>query len=199
VNIQVTGYGVTMCTSGSAEPARPSRPDGPSGPRWLTADQLDTWKAFTLMLARLPTALEGQLQCDARLSYVEYYVLAGLSDQPDHTMRMSQLAVLANAELSRLSHLIGRLERRGFVRREVDPTDRRYTNAILTDAGYAHLVAAAPGHVARVRELVVDALDEDALRELGVIAKRIADRIDGLAADRPSGGPAVTPPGPDRC
>jgi len=147
-------------------------------PHWLTPEQLQAWQAFTFMLARLPTALEAQLRCDAQLSYVEYYVLAGLSDQPDHTMRMSRLAVLANAELSRLSHLIGRLEKRGFVRRAPDPTDGRYTNAVLTDRGYAHLVAAAPGHVGRVRELVVDALGDDALYALRDISERIIAEID---------------------
>jgi DNA-binding MarR family transcriptional regulator len=134
--------------------------------------------SFTLMLAKLPTALEAQLQRDAQLSYVEYYVLAGLSDQPSRTLRMSQLAVLANSELSRLSHLISRLEKRGFVRRQPDPTNGRYTNAILTDAGYAHIVAAAPGHVARVRELVVDALGDSTLNTLREISERIVSRID---------------------
>ncbi|MGH3415656.1 MAG: MarR family winged helix-turn-helix transcriptional regulator [Actinocrinis sp.] len=130
------------------------------------------------MLARLPAALEQQLQCDSQLSYVEYYVLASLSDQADRTMRMSGLAVLANSELSRLSHLMGRLEKRGFVRRAPDPTDGRYTNAILTDAGYAHLVKSAPGHVARVRELIIDVLDPDALCSLRSCSDQIVARID---------------------
>ena len=151
-------------------------------PRWLTPAQLDAWKSVTLMLARLLTALETQLQRDAQLSYVEYYVLAGLSDQPEHTMRMSQLAILTNAELSRLSHLIRRLEKRGYVRREPDPSDGRYTNAILTDVGYANLAAAAPGHVARVRELVIDALDDTALCALRDSAERILDRIEDTDA-----------------
>ena len=151
-------------------------------PRWLTPAQLDAWKSVTLMLPRLLTALETQLQRDAQLSYVEYYVLAGLSDQAEHTMRMSQLAILTNAELSRLSHLIRRLEKRGYVRREPDPSDGRYTNAILTDAGYANLVAAAPGHVARVRELVIDALDDTALCALRDSAERILDRIEDTDA-----------------
>ena len=151
-------------------------------PRWLTPAQLDAWKSVTLMLPRLLTALETQLQRDAELSYVEYYVLAGLSDQPEHTMRMSQLAILTNAELSRLSHLIRRLEKRGYVRREPDPSDGRYTNAILTDVGYANLAAAAPGHVARVRELVIDALDDTALCALRDSAERILDRIEDTDA-----------------
>ena len=135
-----------------------------TAPKWLTPAQLEAWQALTLMLARLPTALEAQLQRDSQLSYIEYYALAGLSEQPDRTMRMSELAVLTNAELSRLSHLITRLQKRGYVRREPDPDDGRYTNAVLTDAGYDLVVAAAPGHVAAVRELVIDALDDTALK-----------------------------------
>jgi DNA-binding MarR family transcriptional regulator len=144
----------------------------------LTPAQLEAWQALTLLLARLPTALEAQLQRDSQLSYIEYYALAGLSERSDRTMRMSELAVLTNAELSRLSHLITRLQRRGFVRREPDPTDGRFTNAVLTDAGYDVVVAAAPGHVAAVRELVIDALDDTALAALENSAERINARID---------------------
>jgi DNA-binding MarR family transcriptional regulator len=148
-----------------------------TAPRWLTAAQLEAWQAITLLFALLPAALETQLQRDAQLRYVEYYVLAGLSDQPDHTMRISELAGLTNAELSRLSHLITRLQRRGYVRREPDPNDGRYTNAVLTEAGYNHLVAAAPGHVATVLGLVIDTLDDTALSALQDSAERITARI----------------------
>lgn len=130
------------------------------------------------MLARLPTALEVQLQHDAQLSYVEYYVLAGLSEQPDHSMRLSELAVLTNAELSRISHLVTRLEKRGYLRRVPHPGDRRCTNAVLTDEGYQHLRAAAPGHVATVRSLVFDALDDTELVTLKKCADQIISRIE---------------------
>jgi DNA-binding MarR family transcriptional regulator len=93
-------------------------------------------------------------------------------------MRMSRLALITNAELSRLSHLVSRLERRGLVRREPDPTDGRYTNAVLTEAGLGLLTEAAPGHVARVRELVIEALDEPALNALRAAAESITARID---------------------
>ena len=134
--------------------------------------------SFTLLLARLPSALEEQLQADAGLSYVEYYVLAGLSDQPARAMRISQLAFLTNAEQSRMSHMIRRLEARGLVRREPDPCDGRGTVVSLTDSGYAHLVATAPRHVARVRELVVDTLEPEDLVRLGEISRRIVARMD---------------------
>lgn len=151
-------------------------------PTWLTDDQLEAWKLFTLMLHRLPAALEQQLQRDSHLSFLEYYVLAGLSDQPDHTIRMSELAAIADTELSRLSHLVRRLEARGFVRREPDPTNGRYTNAILTDSGYAHLAGAAPGHVARVRELVINALGDTKLRQLRDCSHRVIARIEATGS-----------------
>lgn len=156
-------------------------------PNWLDDDELQVWRAFTLLIARLPSALESQLQTDSGLSFVEYYVLAGLSDAPERTMRMSQLAIFAYAELSRLSHVMTRLERRGLVRREPDPTDGRFTNAILTDQGYALLVEAAPCHVAAARALVVDALDRTELQQLGAISEKIVARIDDRLGPRTGG------------
>jgi DNA-binding MarR family transcriptional regulator len=91
---------------------------------------------------------------------------------------MSELADLANASLSRLSHLVKRLEDRGFVRREPDPADGRFTNAILTDLGFQTLAEAAPGHVAHVRSLVIDVISPEQLRRLGLMADRITSRID---------------------
>jgi len=149
-----------------------------SGPRWLSGEQLTTWRGFMKLLHKLPAALESQLQQDAKLSFIEYYVLAHLSDQPERRMRMSELAVLANTELSRLSHMIGRLEKRAFVRREPDPRNGRYTQAILTETGFAHLAEAAPCHVDRVLTLFVDALTPEELGTLHQITDKILARIE---------------------
>jgi DNA-binding MarR family transcriptional regulator len=108
----------------------------------------------------------------------EYQVMARLSQAPERTMRMSSLADLANASLSRLSHLVKRLEERGLLRREPDPADGRFTNAILTDEGFRALADAAPAHVAHVRSLVVDVLSPEQLRHLGQAAERIVSHID---------------------
>jgi DNA-binding MarR family transcriptional regulator len=91
---------------------------------------------------------------------------------------MSGLAAVTNASLSRLSHLITRLERRELVRREPDPADGRYTNAVLTAAGLRLLTACAPAHVAKVRELVIDALTPAQLRQLAAASRRILQRIE---------------------
>jgi DNA-binding MarR family transcriptional regulator len=149
--------------------------------RWLTADEEAAWRTFARLLTRLPWALECQLQRDAGLSFIEYHALAMLSETPDHTRRMSDLAMVTNASLSRLSHLIKRLEDRGFVRREADPTDGRYTNAILTKSGYEHLVAAAPAHVAAVRRLVIEPLTKDQVRQLHETAERMLRAVEPTA------------------
>ncbi len=149
---------------------------GPAS-NWLSPEQLLAWRTFSRMMAKLPWALECQLQRSAGLSFVEYHALAMLSEHADHTMRMSELAALTNASLSRLSHLVKRLEQRELVRREPDPDNGRFTNAILTERGYATLVAAAPAHVAGVRELVVDALSPAQLRQLGTAAEVILRRM----------------------
>jgi DNA-binding MarR family transcriptional regulator len=141
--------------------------------RWLSSDEEAAWRAIAQLLVKLPWALECQLQRDAGLSFIEYHALARLSEDPKHTLRMSELALLTNASLSRLSHLVKRLEARGLVRRELDPADGRFTNAILTKAGYKLLVASAPGHVARVRSLVIDALRPTQLRHLHDAAERL--------------------------
>ena len=150
-------------------------------PRWLDGEQQDSWRAFNAAMHKLRWALECQLQHDAGLSFTEYHALARLSENPGHTMRMSELAEVTNASLSRLSHLIKRLELRKLVRREPDPDDGRYTNAILTRAGLRLLTASAPAHVAKVRELVIDALTPAELRQLRTASERILGRIESSA------------------
>jgi DNA-binding MarR family transcriptional regulator len=145
---------------------------------WLTAEELHSWLALVRLMNWLPWSVDQQLQRDSGLAMVEYQVLAMLSESPARTMRMSSLADVTNASLSRLSRVVTRLERRGLVRRETDPNDGRFTNAILTDEGDRALVAAAPGHVAEVRRLVIDVLSPEQLRRLGRDAERIMARID---------------------
>ena len=146
--------------------------------QWLTAAEVDSWLSLVRLMTWLPWSIDQQLRRDSGLAMVEYQVMARLSQSPERTMRMGSLADLANASLSRLSHLVKRLEGRGFVRREPDPADGRFTNAILTTKGLEALTAAAPGHVAHVRSLVIDVLSPEQLRRLGLAADRIMSHID---------------------
>jgi DNA-binding MarR family transcriptional regulator len=140
---------------------------GSDGVNWLSPDEQAAWRQLVALLFRLPSALDAQLQRDAGISNFEYMVLSGLSEAENHTLRMSDLAAMASGSLSRLSHVVSRLEKRGWVRREACPGDGRFVNAVLTDEGMAKVVATAPGHVEAVRRLVVDALTPPQLAELG--------------------------------
>src|SRR6266849_819525 len=91
--------------------------------KWLTAPEVDSWLSLVRLMTWLPWSIDQQLRRDSNLAMVEYQVLAMLSGRPERPMRMSSPAVLTNASLSRLSHLVQRLEERGLVRREPDPAD----------------------------------------------------------------------------
>ena len=148
---------------------------------WLSEAELASWLSVVRLITRLPWAIDTQLQRDADLSMVEYMTMAMLSDAPGRSMRMSELAERTSTSLSRLSHLVKRLESRDYVRREPDPADGRFTNAILLPAGMAKLDSAAPAHVAYVRRLVVDNISAERLRRLGRDAEQIVQRIDSPA------------------
>lgn len=147
--------------------------DGGDTP-WLDAEEMQAWRALASVLGRLDAALDAQLRRDAGMSHFDYVVLAALSDAPDRTLRMSELAFLAEGSLSRLSQVVTRLENRGWVQRSPDPADGRYTLAMLTEPGLAKVVAAAPGHVREVRRLVLQPLTRAQLRQLAGIAARIS-------------------------
>jgi DNA-binding MarR family transcriptional regulator len=149
------------------------------GPRWLQGIERDAWLSLIGVIIRLPAAMDTQLQRDAGLSHFEYTVMVNLSNTEGHVLRMSQLAGLCHSSLSRLSHVVARLERRGWLRRDPCPDDGRATLATLTDDGFAKLASAAPGHVEAVRDYVIDALDEEQLAQLNRIGDVILGRLDG--------------------
>jgi len=105
--------------------------------------------------------------------------MVNLSNADGHVLRMSQLAALCHSSLSRLSHVVARLERRSWLQRDPCPDDGRATLATLTDEGFAKLASAAPGHVEAVREYVIDALDPQQLSQLTAIGETILGRLDG--------------------
>ena len=140
---------------------------------WLTDEQQAAWRPFIALLLRLPAALDAQLQRDAGITNFDYLVLSGLSESPNRTLRMSELAAIANSSLSRLSHVVSRLEARGWVRREPCPGDGRFINAVLTDDGWQKVLTTAPGHVAAVRELLLAPLTEEEFKQLGAISAKV--------------------------
>lgn len=150
--------------------------------KWLSHDELATWVRLYTLVELLPNALDSQLRRDAELTSFEYHVLVMLSEAPDRTLQMTALAAQTSATLSRLSHVVRRLEGRGLVARTPCPDDGRATNARLTESGWQEIQRAAPGHVANVRHHVIDALTPEQLGQLRDIGDALLSRLDPSAA-----------------
>lgn len=147
-------------------------------PRWLSADEMDTWLTLIAVAMELPPALDTQLRRDSGVSHFDYYVMAMISEAPGRTIQLRELAERTNGTLSRLSHSVSKLEKSGLVRREISPIDARATLATLTDEGWRTVVAAAPGHVERVRSLIFDNVSADDVRVLQRILAPVRRALD---------------------
>ena len=142
-------------------------------PRWLDEQEWRAWRNYVVGVALLSGRLSRELQETHQLALADYEILVRLSEPDDHRMRMSVLAEEVVASKSRLSHQVARLESEGLVRREVCDSDGRGVFAVLTDAGFARLQAAAPDHLRGVREHFVDLLDDDERRVVGDVFERL--------------------------
>ena len=147
-----------------------------SEPRWLNAAEMKAWRRYIIASRRLLEALDDDLAAHD-ISMSDYEVLAQLSEAPDRRMRMSELANVAMISRSRLSHRIKVMEKAGWVKREACPIDKRGYFAVMTPKGWRAIVAAAPDHVASVRERFLDVLDKGDQKVLAEIFERVAQRI----------------------
>lgn len=150
---------------------------GMSDAEWLTDDEQAAWRALTAVMTQLPTLMDRQLREDADLNGFEYYVLAMLSEAPERTIQLKTLAEMSNASASRLSHVVTRLEKRGWLTREPSPDDARASMAVLTDAGWEKIVSSAPGHVAEVRRLVFDSLTDRDVADLERVMSKVREHF----------------------
>ncbi|MCD2497880.1 MarR family winged helix-turn-helix transcriptional regulator [Microbacterium nymphoidis] len=144
----------------------------------LSPDELEIWASLATVLERLPAALDAQLQRDSGLTHFEHGILFALDSAPERTLRLSVLATYASCTLSRLSRAISRLEAKGWVRREIDPTDGRFTLGVLTPAGHDKVAESTPAHQALVRRVVFDTLTPAQARQLRTVSTKIASAID---------------------
>ncbi len=150
----------------------------PEQPRWLDADERRTWQSLARVLVRLRSALDQDLQREAGISHFDYQVMAALSEAPERTLRLRDVAARAEGSLPRLSQVICRLEKNGWVQRRPDPNDGRSTLATLTEEGWDKIVVTAPGHVEAVRHHVFDPLTKAQQRQLLEITQRITRSLD---------------------
>lgn len=145
--------------------------------RWLDEQEQQTWRAYLQATQMLAVELERQLQRDSGLPHAYYEILVRLSEAPDRTLRMNELAEASQYSRSRLSHAAARLEAAGWIQRLECPTDRRGQLATLTDRGFAVLEAAAPGHVEMVRTLLFDPLTPEQVKQLRAISEAVVAAV----------------------
>ena len=146
--------------------------------RWLDAGEQTAWRAWLYSSLLLQDRLDRELTHETGISHAYYEILVALSETQMRAMRMSELADRCLSSRSRLSHAVSRLEERGWVRRQVCAEDGRGQLAVLTDAGFAALEAAAPVHVESVRTHLFDQLSPAqvvALRDIGETLLRHLD------------------------
>lgn len=147
-------------------------------PQWLDEEELEAFMSLMAVNIRLTAVLDAQLREDAGLSFFDYTVMSRLSEVPERRMRMRELAITANGSLSRLSQVVTRLEKKGWVERFPDPNDGRTTFAKLTDAGWDKVVASAPGHARQARAVVADKLTRSQIRTMTQVNNRIIKAIE---------------------
>ncbi|QWZ06613.1 MarR family transcriptional regulator [Nocardioides panacis] len=144
---------------------------------WLDQHQQRSWRAFLVGTTLLMDRLDRDLREQHRLSLPEYEILVRLAEAEGNRMRMANLADSVSHSRSRVTHTVSRMETAGLVARDACLSDGRGVEAVLTDQGRAALEAAAPTHVAGVRQFMVDLVDEDDFEALGRVFDAVTDRL----------------------
>ncbi len=147
-------------------------------PDWLKPEQLDPWMSMVALMTVLPAHLDSQLIRDSNLTHFDYMVMSMLAEANDRTLRISELAARTNGTLSRLSHVIDRLEKRQLINRVPCPEDSRAKNAVLTRLGLETWLASAPNHLAEVRRVVIEALTAEQLTQMQHINEALLAKLD---------------------
>lgn len=150
----------------------------PDDVRWLDPLEERAWRGFRRIMTLLPPTIERDLRTRSALSAADYEVLSNLSEAPDRSSRLMDLADRLLWSRSRLSHHVERMERRGLVVRRGCGDDGRGAVAELTDDGFAAIEAAAPGHVSSVRAHFIDQMTREELEMLAGLSDRLVERLE---------------------
>jgi DNA-binding MarR family transcriptional regulator len=126
--------------------------------RRLTTRELAVWRSLLDTTTELRRILGGQLQQDSGLSPADYQVILALSEAAGRRLRSSELAASIDWERSRLSHHLGRMERRGLIRRDDCATDNRGAEVSLTEDGAGMFRRATVPHMRAIKKHFADAL-----------------------------------------
>lgn len=145
--------------------------------KWLSDDEQRAWRAYRQMRVLLDLQLSRDLARDSNLSESDYDVLSTLSEHRDRSWRATELARRLLWSTSRLAHHVGRMERRGLVRREDSADDGRGAIVAMTDHGWQLLQSAAPLHVASVRKHLIDLLTPEELKSLERLSTKVSEHL----------------------
>jgi DNA-binding MarR family transcriptional regulator len=151
--------------------------------RWLDDEEQQVWRAYLAATKLLEAQLDRELVRDGGIPHGYYEILVILSESPERTIRMSELAELTQSSRSRLSHAVARLEEAGWVERRSCPSDRRGSFATMTEKGFAAIESAAPFHVEGVRRHLFDRLTPAQVAQLGEISTAIRDGLEGVCTE----------------
>lgn len=147
-------------------------------PVWLSDEERTAWLGLQSLFTLLPGVLDADLQAVQGITLFDYHMLAMLSEAPERNLSMTDLAARTSASLSRLSHVVKKLEARGWVVRLQSKEDARVKIASLTTKGWEVLVEMAPHHVATVRALIFDSLDDKDVKDISRISRKIVRTLD---------------------
>ncbi len=145
--------------------------------RWLDTEQQKSWRAYIMGTELLQHQLDRELREEHQISFSEYEILVRLSETERGRMRMALLAEAMSHSRSRVTHTVARMEKADLVIRQASEADGRGVEAVMTEAGRAKLVEAAPTHVRGVRTHLVDIASPADFAAIGRIFNEVSDRL----------------------
>jgi DNA-binding MarR family transcriptional regulator len=143
----------------------------------MSAQELATWRALVDTTAELRRILGARLSQESLLSPGDYQVLLALTEAAGRRLRSSELAESIDWERSRLSHHLGRMERRGLIRRDECATDSRGAEVSLTDDGARMFRAATAPHMRAIKQHFADALTPEQFDALAEILQTLRSHL----------------------
>ena len=146
--------------------------------RRLTDEQLRIWRDYIETADKLRAELGRRLQQESALSTGDYAVLLALSEAENRRLRSSELAAALGWGRSRLSHHLGRMEKRDLICREECAIDTRGAEIVLVPTGFDAFRRATVPHLAAVDELFIAALSEDELAAAAVLTRALRTHLE---------------------
>ncbi|MEV0252588.1 MarR family transcriptional regulator [Nocardia sp. NPDC050712] len=139
------------------------------------------------LLFEAQEGLTGKLEATWKphgMSGLDLNALLRLSRSPQQRLRMTDLATQTSLSTSGVTRLVDRLSTAGLVRRELDPSDRRSSYAVLTDAGQRRLEDVLPAYIAAIEQWFTGLLTPAQLDGLTSALRIIRDKVNPEATSR---------------